>query len=862
MKNFGKITVSFGLIISLVFLISCDGSSGGSKSGDEPQSPPSGEKSSATSNSKGELTLNFEKATYTFQLHNIYDPTSETLAGIKVTGYLDEGVVELHVEGNTNYLPSYDTYKANLLNNNQYVGMIPRAVTPNNYLVQKKYLDLSENLGEYIKTETGTDALEYIYSNYPETNAVLVLNEASYDNFGTTSFEIYKSHLPDTMVLVKENEQASLLLDMLRPQEARAVVSTIGVAVILGTPVVIASAVTTISQRLDEIKDDVAPDITLSSPVDDASLSEISNQNFTYQLNDINEYNRYGVFEFMVGTTPDLFNYNVESLVLKKIDRHAPMDTNLTTLQFEPEEFTSLEKGTTYYWGIRVTPYEGPSSQAVSSFTYTGNTTPTVSLEPMDYDKDNDGYTPNGGDCNDQNSEQNPAATEICGDLIDNDCSDGDLLCPQSTTNRAPRVVLDPYLTHIDPDEAVEVSCFSIDPEFDPINFTWYCSDGIIIDSSINDEHPWRVTWLAENLSDGIYEIGCVVYDGEDTSIGTTSITVGTPITCYDWDFDGYYSQHGCDTLIDCNDSDYSIHPTAPENCGDGVDNDCDGNIDSEDIECQRELSDISPASTLDLYGVWGTSNSNMFAVGARNTIFHYDGNSWSTMDNGTQYTGTLFDVWGNSGSDVFAVGAGGIILHYDGSSWSQMNSGTTYQLWGVWGSSSSNVFAVGHRGTILHYDGSSWSTMSGGSSYIYDVWGSSGTDVFAGGVNTNTTDECIIHYDGVSWSARNKVSTPVLEIWGISASDVFAVGDGIIHYDGSSWSSVYSGTSEQLWGVHGSSSSDVYAAGTNGILLHYNGSSWKEMNSNTTEFLTDVWVNNLDVFVVGGNGTVLHYGP
>ncbi|MBN2284605.1 MAG: WD40 repeat domain-containing protein, partial [Deltaproteobacteria bacterium] len=45
-----------------------------------------------------------------------------------------------------------------------------------------------------------------------------------------------------------------------------------------------------------------------------------------------------------------------------------------------------------------------------------------------------------------------------------------------------------------------------------------------------------------------------------------------------------------------------------------------------------------------------------------------------------------LVSVWGTSGSDVFAVGYGGTILRYDGSAWSPMTSGTTQTLWGVWG--------------------------------------------------------------------------------------------------------------------------------------------------------------------------------
>jgi hypothetical protein len=64
----------------------------------------------------------------------------------------------------------------------------------------------------------------------------------------------------------------------------------------------------------------------------------------------------------------------------------------------------------------------------------------------------------------------------------------------------------------------------------------------------------------------------------------------------------------------------------------------------------------------------------------------------------------SLLSVWGSSPSNVFAVGTGGTILHYNGSMWSPMVSGTTNFLNAVWGSSSSDVFAVGDGGTILHY--------------------------------------------------------------------------------------------------------------------------------------------------------------
>jgi hypothetical protein len=53
--------------------------------------------------------------------------------------------------------------------------------------------------------------------------------------------------------------------------------------------------------------------------------------------------------------------------------------------------------------------------------------------------------------------------------------------------------------------------------------------------------------------------------------------------TCTDTDGDGFYAQEGCGTRVDCDDSDAGINPSAPEDCLNGVDDDCDGLVDAAD---------------------------------------------------------------------------------------------------------------------------------------------------------------------------------------------------------------------------------------------------------------------------------------
>ena len=58
--------------------------------------------------------------------------------------------------------------------------------------------------------------------------------------------------------------------------------------------------------------------------------------------------------------------------------------------------------------------------------------------------------------------------------------------------------------------------------------------------------------------------------------------------------------------------------------------------------------------------------------------------------------------IWGSSATDIFAVGDKGTIIHGNGTSWTLMNSGTQVKLLGVWGTSGTDVYAVGNS----HKDG------------------------------------------------------------------------------------------------------------------------------------------------------------
>ena len=276
--------------------------------------------------------------------------------------------------------------------------------------------------------------------------------------------------------------------------------------------------------------------------------------------------------------------------------------------------------------------------------------------------------------------------------------------------------------------------------------------------------------------------------------------------------------------------------------------------------------SEVASGTTENLNGVWGTSPTDVYAVGRAGTILHYDGTGWSAMASGTSEG--LHAVWGTSPSDIYAVGVIGGILHYDGTEWSQVASAGEILL-GVWGSSPSDVYAVGSNGTIMHYNGIGWSgivtvTATVGGFGLNGVWGSSRSDIFAVG-----DGGAILHYDGTEWSEMESGTDFSFEgVWGTSSSDVFAVGFGtaggegrIAHYDGSQWSDMASGLTGlriELTGVWGASPSDVYAVEfIRGSIVHYDGTAWSVLPSRRE--LTAVWgTSSGDVYAVAHGGAIL----
>lgn len=120
--------------------------------------------------------------------------------------------------------------------------------------------------------------------------------------------------------------------------------------------------------------------------------------------------------------------------------------------------------------------------------------------------------------------------------------------------------------------------------------------DGFFVEGSVcgtapdfNDNNANLNPGATEICTDGIDNDGNGLTDAADPN------AVNCPLDCTDNDGDGFNTDGGSCGPMDCNDSDAAINPGAVENCSDNVDNNCNGLVDSADMNavgCPLDCTD------------------------------------------------------------------------------------------------------------------------------------------------------------------------------------------------------------------------------------------------------------------------------
>ena len=183
------------------------------------------------------------------------------------------------------------------------------------------------------------------------------------------------------------------------------------------------------------------------------------------------------------------------------------------------------------------------------------------------FDDDGDGFSEDDGDCNDSDAAVGPGASEQLSNGIDDDC---DGVVDQGTTD----LDVDGYSTLGGDCDDTEATVYPGAPEA-PDGLDNDC-DGSVDEGTINvDDDGDGFTELAGDCNDGDATISPSAPELPNWLDDDCDGAVDEGTVQADDDGDGFSEQGG-----DCDDSDASVGPAAPEVPANGIDDDCDGNVD------------------------------------------------------------------------------------------------------------------------------------------------------------------------------------------------------------------------------------------------------------------------------------------
>lgn len=326
--------------------------------------------------------------------------------------------------------------------------------------------------------------------------------------------------------------------------------------------------------------------------------------------------------------------------------------------------------------------------------------------------------------------------------------------------------------------------------------------------------------------------------------------------------------------------------PTTPESCPD---------TSTDTSTAAAAWGVVRDESTLPgvVLSVWGAAPDSVFFAGGplgdsgSSLALHYACGQWKDLSPGGPET--FWWVSGSGPDDVWFVGEKGRIAHYDGAKTTDVPSGQTVTLWGAFAFGPDDAWAVGGTpdampGTpndiVIHWDGKAWTqeTLPGtplGVS-LFKVWGTSDDDLYVVGERGT-----IWHRTKAGWvfegGAPPLTKSRLFTVNGCSSDDVFAVGgDAVLHRDASGWSKVDVALGNQVNGVACGPSGKAAIVGFGGLKQRLVDGQWiNEFGSEPYSDLHATWADGKGVFwAVGGDfvspgkpgvtrkGVIARFGP
>ncbi|MDP3148078.1 MAG: glucosyl transferase [Ignavibacteria bacterium] len=175
---------------------------------------------------------------------------------------------------------------------------------------------------------------------------------------------------------------------------------------------------------------------------------------------------------------------------------------------------------------------------------------------------------------------------------------------------------------------------------------------------------------------------------------------------------------------------------------------------------------------------IWGTSINDLYFVGRKGTIVHYNGNYWKKIESGT--TTNIYDVYGITGKDGnqkvfcavsdFETTLKGV-LEISNNTLKTLTSNIFGNIYTAWAHNTNQLYAGGHG--LFKYANNVWSRVNIDANLVTRIRGDAVNNIFAVGGSG-----LITHFNGVNW--QNQLVEVNASFWSsdIKGKTIVTVGE------------------------------------------------------------------------------------
>lgn len=288
--------------------------------------------------------------------------------------------------------------------------------------------------------------------------------------------------------------------------------------------------------------------------------------------------------------------------------------------------------------------------------------------------------------------------------------------------------------------------------------------------------------------------------------------------------------------------------------------------------------------TTLFSNGFFGVDSGEIWSIGIYQNIDVFRNGQWMNAESSRGVPPNFLGIWGSSKTNIIAIGEVGLMRTYDGTKWSPVDGRLKVQtstggpqttimdtLNSIAGSGSDDIWIAGENLTAFHYNGAFWSEVervnSSGQGWksVYSL--GRGVALFVGPANVSMI--CETNSTGAqckksTWNTDPTRAFNQNAVWGSSRNNIWSVGDwgSILHFNGMQWEPYSNATIHILRAIWGTGPNDIYVAGDSGRILRWDGVALREFATGVTPWTMSAisGTGPTDIWFVGAGGQILHF--